>query len=198
MSDTPAFQKVCGAEKVPTECGQKDSSPVADERLRKKARGAGRAAVGAKSEPRVDDGCAEQSAATRTARKSPGRGAAAKPLASGDGCVAEVVMSVEELEPMISQDPENRKRRLTLAEALRERGLDETKVAAVYAGLVKKLSRNKDDGAVGVGAAKLLFDILKEFTHSHEPQKTVGSSDTSELPPFVRLLHNVPRRVRTE
>ena len=107
-------------------------------------------------------------------------------------------MSVGELEPTILRDPDNRKKRLTLAEALREHGLDELKVAVLYAALVKKLSRDKGEGAVAVAAAKLLFDVLKELTHLHEPQKTVGSGATSELPPFVRLIHNVPRPVRTE
>jgi hypothetical protein len=87
--------------------------------------------MGAKSEPRRNKVCGEQGVATRFVRKSAGRVAAAKPSANGDGYATDVVMSVEELEPMISQDPENRKRRLTVAGALREHGLDETKVAAV-------------------------------------------------------------------
>jgi hypothetical protein len=198
MSDIPASQKMRDAEKIPAECGQKESSPVTEERLRKQVRGAAKVAGGAKSEPRVNKVRGEQGVMTRLVRKSAGRVETAKPSARGDGCVGEVVMSVGEREPTILRDPDNRKKRPTLAEALREHGLDETKVAAVHAGLVKKLSRNKDDGAVGVAAAKLLFDILRDMTHSHEPQKTVGSGDSSELPPFVRLIHNVPRPVRTE
>jgi hypothetical protein len=65
-------------------------------------------------------------------------------------------------------------------------------------GLVEKLSRNKEVGAVGVAAAKLLLELLKEIAHVFEPQKTVGGGASSELPPFVRLIHNVPRPVRTE
>jgi hypothetical protein len=198
MSEVQAVQSTCGAEKSPAGCGQNGASPVMEEQPRKKTRGAATATITAKSEFSLSGVRVQQSASGRSVRKSAGRAAAAKPSVSGDGYVADDVMSVEELEPMILRDPDNRKKRLTLAEALREHGLDEPKVAAVYAGLVKKLSRNKHEGPVGVAAAKLLFDILKEVTHSHEPQKTTGNSDSSDLPPFVRLIHNVPRPVRTE
>jgi hypothetical protein len=187
-----------GVRRNPVEWPQNEGSPVIEEPLRKNARGAARTTGSAKSALPPNEGRAEQSVAERSVRKSAGRVAAAKPSANGDGYAADVVMSVSELELTISRDAENRKRRLTQAEALREHGLHEIKVAAVYAGLVKKLSRDKNDGAVGVAAAKLSFDILKEVTHWHEPQKTVISGDSSELPPFVRLIHNVPRPVRTE
>ena len=107
-------------------------------------------------------------------------------------------MSVGELEPVNSRDPDTRKKRLTLAEALREHGLDETRVAAVYVGLVEKQSRDKEKGAVGVAVGKLLLEVLKEITHVLELRKNAGNSDSSDLPPFVRLIHNVPRPVRTE
>jgi hypothetical protein len=98
----------------------------------------------------------------------------------------------------ICEAPESRKKRLKVAEALRERGLNESKLAAMYSGVAEKLSRNKEAGAVGVAAAKLLFDVLKELADWLEPQKTAGDSDASEAPQFVRLIHNVPRPVRTE
>ena len=75
----------------------------------------------------------------------------------------EDVESVAELIALICDVPDNRKKRLKLAEALRERGLDESKVAAMYSGIAAKLSRSKETGAVGVAAAKLLFDVLKEL-----------------------------------
>ncbi|MGB8802081.1 MAG: hypothetical protein WCC97_15455 [Candidatus Acidiferrales bacterium] len=106
--------------------------------------------------------------------------------------------SVAELVVVICEDPENRKKRQKLVEALRERGLNESKLAAMYSGLAEKLSRNKEHGAVGVAAAKLLFDVLKELADCLEPQKTAGNSDAGEAPQFVRLIHNVPRPVRTE
>ncbi len=147
MSDIPAFQKVCGAEKVLVECGQKESSPVADERLRKKARGAGRAAVGAKSEPRGNKGGGEQGVTARLVRKSPVRAEHKKPSNVADATAHEPVMSVTEWALMSCRDPENRKKRLKLAEALREHGFDEHFAAEMLYGLAAKLGHNKEEGA---------------------------------------------------
>ena len=83
---------------------------------------------------------------------------------------------------------DNRKKRLKLAEALRERGLNESKLAAMYSGVAEKLSRNKEAGAVGVAAAKLLFDVLKELADWLGPQKTASDSDASEAPRFARPI----------
>src|SRR5208283_5567042 len=71
---------------------------------------------------------------------------------NGSGNGQADVESVAELIAIICLEPGNRKKRLKLAEALRERGLDESKVAATYSGLAEKLSRNKEEGAVGVAA----------------------------------------------
>jgi hypothetical protein len=112
-----------------------------------------------------------------------------------NGCAA--VQSVAELTVIICGDPDNRKKRLNLPETLRERGLDEAKMATIYVGLAEKLCRNKEQGAVGVAAAKLLFEVLKELTtHWLEPQKSADDSDPARAPQFVRLIHNVPRPVR--
>jgi len=171
---------------------------VIQEPLRKKTRGAARTTGSAHSGQRLNKGRVEQAASDPAVRKSSGPAAAGKASVSGDAHVTEVVMSVGELKPAISRDPANRKKRLTLAEALRESGLDETKVAAVYVGLAEKLSRDKETGAVGVAAGKLMLEVLKEITHVLELRKNAGSGDSSELPPFVRLIHNVPRPVRPE
>ncbi len=106
--------------------------------------------------------------------------------------------SVAELIAIICNEPGDRRKRLKLAEALRERGLHESKLAAMYSGIAEKLSRNKEQGAVGVAAAKLLFDVLKELADWLEPEKIAGKSDVGEAPQFVRLIHNVPRPVRAE
>jgi hypothetical protein len=120
------------------------------------------------------------------------------PQEGGVGGAHEVVISVAELAVIICEDPDNRKKRLKLAEALRERGLNESTLAAMYSGVAEKLCRNKEPGAVGVAAAKLLFEVLKELAHWLEPQQTAGDSDAGGVPQFVRLIHNVPRPVRTE
>jgi hypothetical protein len=108
------------------------------------------------------------------------------------------VKSVAELAILIHRDPDSRKKRLKLAEALREYGLDEAKVAELLHALAAKLSQNEGIGAVGVANAKMLLDVLKEITHVLEPQRGAGNADFGDAPLFVRLIHNVPRPVRTE
>ena len=149
----------------------------------------------AKTVEPVSTGGAEDEAAHRFA----GSAVLPEALDAGDEGGHDVAKSVAELAVIICGDPDNRKKRLKLSEALRERGLDEAKVAAMYVGLAEKLSRNKEQGAVGVAVAKLLFEVLKELTtHWLEPQKTADDSDAGEAPQFVRLIHNVPRPVRAE
>ena len=157
------------------ECAQNEESPVTEEPLRNKTRGAARMAGNARSESRLNKGRVEQGAEDPAVRKSSRPAAAGKASVSGDAHVTAVVMSVGELEAVISRNPDNRKKRLTLAEALRERGLDETKVAAVYVGLVEKQSRDKEKRAVGVAVGKLLLEVLKEITHVLELRKNAGS-----------------------
>jgi hypothetical protein len=198
MSDIYATRKACGAEQSPAECRQGRASRVKTEPLRKRARDTAGVLAGANPEAAPSKARVQQRSATNgSVGKSAGRFTAAK-AAGSDSVTSDLVKSVAELAPMIFRDPENRKKRVKLAEALREHGLDESKVAAVYASAVEKLSRNKEAGAVGVAAVKLLLDVLKELTHSLEPQKAAGNSDSSDAPPFIRLIHNVPRPVRTE
>jgi hypothetical protein len=123
------------------------------------------------------------------------RGTAKAPTSAAQS--PDAAMTVMELALITPQDPENRKKRLKLAEALRECGFDEPKVAAFLRALAAKLSRNRENGAAGVAAAKLLLEVLKEITRVLEPQKNAANSDASDAPQFVRLIHNVPRPVRT-
>ena len=198
MSEVLAVRKNCGAEKNPAKCEQNRGSRVSTNRLRKNTRETTSTPVAARSAPVLSEKGLQQGKTDRALRKSVGSAAAAQTPNGGDAQMLEPVLSVTELALMICGDPENRKKRLRLAEALREYGLDERRAAAVYAGTVEKLSRNKEGGAVGVAAAKLLLDVLKEVTHSLEPQKIAGGNDSSDVPQFVRLIHNVPRPVRTE
>jgi hypothetical protein len=165
----------------------------------KKTRGVAEATVCAKSARPANEDCARRSAAGRAnARASESRKPPRPSSEDGLGNGQEDVRSVAELAVDICEAPESRKKRLKVAEALRERGLNESKLAAMYSGVAEKLSRNKEAGAVGVAAAKLLFDVLKELADWLELQKTAADSDASEAPQSVRLIHNVPRPVRTE
>jgi hypothetical protein len=164
----------------------------------KKAREVAGTTVGAKfAGPGTKDG-ERQSAADKASCRGHWKHKPAGASEGGSGNGREDVQSVAELIAIICNQPDNRKKRLKLAEALRERGLDESRVAAMYSGIAEKLSRNKETGAVGVAAAKLLFDVLKELADWLEPEKAVGNVDPNEAPQFVRLIHNVPRPVRAE
>jgi hypothetical protein len=188
----------CSAENELAECERNGAALLTATQPGQIAREVATATERAKSAGTVNKHEKRRSAAG----KASGRGhrkhrpAGASGSRSGNG--GEDVQSVAELIAIICNQPDNRKKGLKLAEALRERGLDESKVAAMYSGIAAKLSRNKDLGAVGVAAAKLLLDVLKELADWLEPEKTAGNSDASEVPQFVRLIHNVPRPVRTE
>jgi hypothetical protein len=108
------------------------------------------------------------------------------------------VQSVADLMIGSCRNPENRRKRLKMSEAYREFGLDEPRLAAYLFGMAEKLSRNEENGAVGVANSKLLLEVLKEVADSLEPHKTSGVNDSSDAPQFVRLVHNIPRPVRTE
>jgi hypothetical protein len=131
--------------------------------------------------------------------KSKCREPAKAAVANGDDTPApNVVPSVAELIATVSRDPERRRKRLKLSESYRECGLDESKLAEYSFAIVQRLSRNKEKGPVGVANAKLLLEVLKDVAHALEPPKTAGANEASDAPQFVRLMHNVPRPVRTE
>jgi hypothetical protein len=198
VSGIPKSNETRGAAAGSAERGQPRGSAVTTKDSGKKTYGVTKAPVCATAVEPANTGCVQQSEEDPTARRVSESRVAPESPEDAQLTGRQDVSSVAELAVTICADPDNRKKRLKLAEALRERGLDEGKTAAMYVGLAEKLSRNKDEGAVGVAAAKLLFDVLKELGHRLEPQKTTGDSDTGAAPQFVRLIHNVPRPVRTE
>jgi hypothetical protein len=179
------------------ESKQREGSRVMAVQLREKTREVAEATGCAKSATPANTDGARQNVAGEANRRA-GSCKPPEPPGQGNGNGHDDVWSVGELVVIVCEDPECRKKRLKVAEALRERGLSESKLAAMYSGLAEKLSRNKEEGAVGVAAAKLLFDVLKELADWLEPQKTAADSDASEARQFVRLIHNVLRPVRTE
>ncbi len=199
MNELRAMQITRAAEARLAECERNEAALLTRSQADKKARGVTRAMVCARLTRATSKRRLRQDASDPLVPRSSGRSTPQqKPAGGGEGAMQDEERSVAELVVVISEDPENRKKRQKLVEALRERGLNESKLAAMYSGLAEKLSRNKEHGAVGVAAAKLLFDVLKELADCLEPQKTAGNSDAGEAPQFVRLIHNVPRPVRTE
>jgi hypothetical protein len=202
MSEVHFAPNACGMEPRAAESGEGETRRLITKQARTKTRGVAKASAtpkaAAKAAAESGKEGAQESKAAEAIGKTSGRAATA---ADSEGRVpvpSDDVKSVEELAVLIRRDPENRKKRLKLAEALREQGSDELKVAEVLHALTAKLTQNKEPGAAGVASAKLLLDVLKEITHVLEPQKAVGSSDSGDAPQFIRLVHNVPRPVRTE
>ena len=198
MNDLRALQIRCAAAKGLAECERDGAASLTSSVSGRKARGVARAAVCVNPAAPANKHGEQRSTAGKASGSGQGKQKPARPTKGRDGNGREDVQSVAELIAIICNVPDNRKKRLKLAEALRERGLDESKVAAMYSGIAAKLSRSKETGAVGVAAAKLLFDVLKELAERLEPEKSAGSGDGNEAPQFVRLIHNVPRPVRTE
>ena len=195
MNELRAMQIVFAAQNSLAECERNGAVGLAASQAGEKKRAVAGATMDAKFAGQAIREDEPRSAAGKT---SGGKQGKRKPSQHHGKNAQPDVESVAELIAIICNEPGDRRKRLKLAEALRERGLDESKVAAMYSGIAEKLSRNKEQGAVGVAAAKLLFDVLKELADWLEPEKIAGKSDVGEAPQFVRLIHNVPRPVRTE
>ena len=83
-----------------------------------------------------------------------------------------------------------RTKSLKIEEALRQEGIDESKVAQGYASLHEKLGDSADKGDL-----KLFFDVLKENSRVLEPPRPADRGGASENVTVV-LRHNVPRPER--
>ena len=83
-----------------------------------------------------------------------------------------------------------RTKSLKIEEALRQEGIDESKVAQGYASLHEKLGDSADKGDL-----KLFFDVLKENSRVLEPPRPAERGEASENVTVV-LRHNVPRPAR--
>jgi hypothetical protein len=93
-----------------------------------------------------------------------------------------------EADPVVGKRP--RTKSLKIEEALRQQGIDESKVAQGYASLHEKLGDSADKGDL-----KLFFDVLKENSRVLEPPRPADRGGASENVTVV-LRHNVPRPAR--
>jgi hypothetical protein len=93
-----------------------------------------------------------------------------------------------EADPVVGNRP--RTKSLKIEEALRQQGIDESKVAQGYASLHEKLGDSADKGDL-----KLFFDVLKENSRVLEPPRPADRGGASENVTVV-LRHNVPRPAR--
>jgi hypothetical protein len=82
-------------------------------------------------------------------------------------------------------------KKVGLAEALREEGIDERKIARGYANTHNRLGDSTDKGDI-----KLFVDVLKENSRVLEPARPADRSSASDGPVTIVMRHNVPRPAR--
>jgi len=78
-----------------------------------------------------------------------------------------------------------------LAEALREEGIDERKIARGYANTHNKLGDSTDKGDI-----KLFVDVLKENSRTLEAARAPERSGSGDGPVAIIMRHSVPRPAR--
>lgn len=87
--------------------------------------------------------------------------------------------------------PVQRRCRIRLAEALRKQGIDEHKLAEIYADVMDKLKDKSEDR----GVEKLLLDVLKECSRILEEESHPTKSE-ARIASIPIVVHNVPRPER--
>jgi hypothetical protein len=88
-------------------------------------------------------------------------------------------------------DADTRNNNVGLAEALREEGIDERKIARGFATLHSKLSGSEDKGDL-----KLFFDVLKDNHRTLEPPTPSERSGIGDAPVTIIVKHNMARPAR--
>lgn len=91
----------------------------------------------------------------------------------------------------VEATPVQRRYRMRLAEALRKQGIDEHKLAEIYADVMDKLKDKSEDR----GVEKLLLDVLKECSRILEEESRSTKSET-RIASIPIVVHNVPRPER--
>jgi hypothetical protein len=82
-------------------------------------------------------------------------------------------------------------KRVGLAEALREEGIDERKIARGYANTHNRLCDSTDKGDI-----KLFVDVLKENSRTLESTRAPDRRGAGDGPVTIVMRHSVPRPAR--
>ncbi|MGC1633830.1 MAG: hypothetical protein WA744_00150 [Candidatus Acidiferrales bacterium] len=100
--------------------------------------------------------------------------------------------------PAIIRRPEMRRRRVKLAEAMREIGLDEAAVAETLMEILMRRRKSTLGNSPEIAADKFLLDVVKESVRILDGAKSAESEATEDVPTIFRLTHHIPRPVRSE
>jgi hypothetical protein len=98
--------------------------------------------------------------------------------------------------PPIIRNPELRQRRVKLAEAAREIGLDEAAVAETLLEILMRRRKPATSDSPDLAADKFLLDVVKESVRVLDGAKAAASETAEDLPTIFRLTHHIPRPVR--
>jgi hypothetical protein len=90
-----------------------------------------------------------------------------------------------------ADDTETCLKQIGLAEALRQEGIDERKIAQGYATTHNKLGDSADKGDL-----RLFVDVLKENSRTLEADRAPDRRGASDCPVTIIMRHNVPRPAR--
>ncbi len=100
--------------------------------------------------------------------------------------------------PPIIRNPEMRRRRVKLAEAMREIGLDEAVVAETLMEILTRRRKSPPDNSPDIAADKFLLDVVKESVRILDGAKSAANEMAEDVPTILRLTHHIPRPVRGE
>ncbi|MGA8022463.1 MAG: hypothetical protein WCC18_03290 [Candidatus Acidiferrales bacterium] len=98
--------------------------------------------------------------------------------------------------PPIIRNPEMRRRRLNLAEAIREIGLDEAAVAETLMEILMRRRKPPTNNSPDIAADKFLLDVVKESIRILDRAESAESEAAEDVPTIFRLTHHIPRPVR--
>jgi hypothetical protein len=98
--------------------------------------------------------------------------------------------------PAIIRRPEMRQRRVKLAEAMREVGLDEAAVAETLMEVLMRRRKPASSNSPDIAADKFLLDVVKESVRILDGARAAASDTAEELPTIFRLTHHIPRPAR--
>lgn len=100
--------------------------------------------------------------------------------------------------PTIVRNPQMRRRRVKLAEAMREIGLDEAAVAETLMEILTRRRKPATDKSQDIARDKFLLDLVKESVRILDGTKSGADETEEEAPTIFRLTHHIPRPVREE
>jgi hypothetical protein len=103
--------------------------------------------------------------------------------------------AADDLPPLV-RNPEMRRRRIKLAEAMREIGLDEATVAETLMEILMRRRKSPPNNSPDIAPDKFLLEVVKESVRILDGSKSVANEAEEDVPTILRLTHHIPRPVR--